>query len=51
MPISEQNTRIMVTLSKELAAKLKEQADREKRSVSNMASIIIEEYYEEAKSE
>jgi len=47
MPISEHNTRIMVMLSKKIAAKVKDQADREKRSVSSMAAIIIEEYYRE----
>ncbi|RXI70528.1 ribbon-helix-helix domain-containing protein [Clostridium tetani] len=42
--ISKKNTRIKVTVSKKLNAKLKEIAEYEGRSVSNLVLHIIKEY-------
>lgn len=46
MPISNDNTRTLITISKELKAKLEEIAKRERRSFSNLVVSILEEYVE-----
>ncbi|RXI57268.1 hypothetical protein DP122_00360 [Clostridium tetani] len=45
--IKKENTRIYVTISKKLHSKLKNEAEYEGRSVSNMAATIIKKYYKE----
>lgn len=46
MPISSENTRTLITISKELKAKLEQQAKKEKRSFNNLIVSILEEYTE-----
>lgn len=46
MPISLENTRTLITISKELKAKLEQQAKKEKRSFNNLIVSILEEYAE-----
>jgi len=46
MPISSENTRTLITISKELKAKLEQQAKKEKRSFNNLIVSILEEYAE-----
>ena len=46
MPISNDNTRTLITISKELKAKLEEIAKRERRSFNNLVVSILEEYVE-----
>lgn len=45
--IKKENTRIYVTISKKLHNKLKDEAEYEGRSISNMAATIIKKYYKE----
>ena len=47
MPVSDKNTRLMVTLPREIAKKVKEKAEKENRTVSNAVQTIILEYFEE----
>lgn len=47
MTIKESKTRLIVVLEKDLLEKIKEQAKNEKRSMSNMAAIILEKHFEE----
>jgi hypothetical protein len=42
MAVSKDNERILVTVTKETADKIKELADQDKRSKSSMASILID---------
>ena len=42
------NKRIMVSMPQEIADKLAAQADKEKRSLSNMALICIQKYLDKA---
>jgi metal-responsive CopG/Arc/MetJ family transcriptional regulator len=44
MPISENNKRVMITLDKNLHEKIKELADKDRRSVSNFISLILERF-------
>jgi len=44
MAISDDNTRIIVTLPKTLKAELQKEADKERRSLSNYILTIIEKY-------
>ncbi|MBQ3092953.1 MAG: DNA-binding protein [Clostridia bacterium] len=44
MPISQDNTRILITISKELKEKLVIIAKKEGRSISNLCSKIISDY-------
>lgn len=44
MAVSDQNTRILVTISKETKAKLEVLSAQEQRTVSNLCSKIISEY-------
>lgn len=44
--IKKENTRIYVTISKKIHKKLKDEAEYEGRSISNMAATIIKNYYE-----
>lgn len=46
MPISDENTRTIITISKELKAKLEEQAKREHRSFNNLIIAILSEFAE-----
>ena len=46
MAISQDNTRLMVTLPKEIAEKIREQAEKENRTISNMVQTIILEHFE-----
>lgn len=46
MPISSENTRTIITISKELKAKLEAQAKKEHRSFNNIVVAILEEYAE-----
>lgn len=45
MAISESNTRILVTLPKDIMKKIEDDARKEDRSISNMILRIIKEYY------
>jgi hypothetical protein len=42
MPISENNNRILTIVSKETHTKVKSLAKEEKRSISSMASVLLE---------
>lgn len=42
--VSENNTRLTFTISKELKSKAKEVAKEERRSLSNLLTIALEEY-------
>ena len=42
MAVSKDNERILVTVTKETADKIKELADQDKRSKSSMAAILID---------
>ena len=44
--VSKQNTRILVTLSKEDFNKLQTLATKEKRSISNLCGKILSDYIE-----
>lgn len=46
MPISSENTRTLITISKELKAKLEEIAKMERRSFNNLVVSILEDYAE-----
>jgi predicted transcriptional regulator len=46
MPISNDNTRTLITISKELKAKLEEIAKKDRRSFNNLVVSILEEYVE-----
>lgn len=43
--ISKDNTRIAITIPKELLAQLKDEAEYQGRSVSNLVSWIIKNYF------
>jgi len=43
LPVSKSNTRLAVTVSNETAMKIEELAEQEKRTVSSMTAILIEE--------
>ena len=47
MPVSKDNTRLMVTLPREIAKKVKEKAEKENRTISNTVQTIILDYFEE----
>ena len=49
--IGKNNTRVMVTLPQEAAEKIKEQAKRENRSLSNLVQTIILDYYNRKEKE
>ena len=44
MAVSQDNTRILITISKDLQNQLKKKAEKEHRSVSNLCSKILSEY-------
>lgn len=44
MPISNENTRTLITISKELKTELEEIAKNEKRSFNNLVVYILEDY-------
>ena len=44
MAVSKDKTRVSVTLSKETYEKLVKEAEKQSRSISNLASVIINEY-------
>ena len=46
MPISDENTRTLITISKELKAKLEEIAKKERRSFNNLVVSVLEYYVE-----
>lgn len=46
MPISNDNTRTLITISKELKAKLEGIAKKEKRSFNNLVVAILEDFVE-----
>lgn len=46
MSISSENTRTLITISKELKAKLEEIAKKEKRSFNNLVVAILEDFVE-----
>lgn len=46
MPISPENTRTLITIPKDLKAKLEEEAKRKKRSFNNLVLMILEDYAE-----
>lgn len=46
MPISQDNTRTLITIPKELKAKLEEQARKEGRSFNNLVKRVLEDYAE-----
>lgn len=47
MPISKDNTRTLITISKELKAKLEEQAKKENRSMNNLIISILTNYIDD----
>lgn len=47
MTIKQNKSRLVVVLEKTLLQKIKNLAEEEKRSMSNMAAIILEKYFEE----
>lgn len=49
MPISENNTRIIVTISKELKQALEQQAKKDNRSVNNLIATVLLNYIQELK--
>lgn len=49
MPVSDLNARIVVTIPKELKAKLEEQAKKENRSVNNLIATVLVKYGETLK--
>lgn len=48
MPVNERNTRLMVTLPKEIADKVREEAEKENRTMSNMVQTIILDFFKGA---
>ena len=46
MPISNENTRTLITIPRELKTKLEEIAKQERRSFNNLVVYILEEYAE-----
>lgn len=44
MAVSDQNTRILITISKEMKNKLEMLSAQEQRSISNLCSKIINDY-------
>ena len=51
MAVSENNTRILITVPKEIGDYLKDRADKEHRSLSNMsAALLIDKVNEEKRS-
>lgn len=46
MPISSENTRTLITISKELKAKLEEIAKKDRRSFNNLVVSILEDFVE-----
>ncbi len=46
MAVSQNNTRIIITVNKKLKEKLKIQAKEEQRSMSNLCSKIVSDYIE-----
>ena len=44
MPVSESNTRTMITLPKELKKELEERAKKENRSFNNFVVTILKEF-------
>lgn len=44
MAVSSKNTRIILTINKEIKQKLKDIADKEQRSVSNLCQVIVSDY-------
>ena len=46
MPVSKENTRLMVTLPRERAEKVREKAEKENRTISNTVQTIILDYFE-----
>jgi predicted HicB family RNase H-like nuclease len=42
--VSENNTRMTFTISKELKQKAEEQATKERRSLSNFITVVLEQY-------
>lgn len=49
MTIKEDKARLIIVIEKTLLAKIKEKAEKEKRSMSNMAAFILEKYFESEK--
>ena len=47
MTLKEESTRLMVTVSKEIAEEIKAQAIEENRSISNMIQTILLDYFGE----
>lgn len=47
MTIKDTKQRFVIVIEKETLEKIKELAKKEKRSTSNMATIILEKYIEE----
>ena len=46
MPISNDNTRTLITISKELKEKLEEIAKKDRRSFNNLVVSILEDFVE-----
>lgn len=46
MPVKDTNTRIIITVSKEMKALLEEAAKKEQRSLTNLINVILSEYLE-----
>jgi len=47
MAVSKKNTRVLVTMPRELREKLREMANKENRTLSNFVLTIIQKYLEE----
>lgn len=49
MAIKQNKSRLVIVLENTLLQKIKKLAEQEKRSMSNMAAIILDKYFEENK--
>ena len=48
--VSDNNTRLTFTISKELKSQIEDCAKKENRSVSNLINVILQEYVRKGKS-
>jgi len=51
MPVKEENTRIITTVTKEVKQQVSELADRERRTMSAMVALLIEKGIESYKKQ
>jgi metal-responsive CopG/Arc/MetJ family transcriptional regulator len=51
MAVKESKTRITISVDKEFYKEIKEQAEKEMRSVSSLVNYVVAKYLEEQKNE